>query len=57
MISSSLTEISDLKLDNKTILIREDYNVPIKNGEIVDQSRIIASLPSIQEILRAGNVK
>lgn len=47
-------KISDLDLRGKKILIREDYNVPIKDGTVVEDTRIRASLPTLQQILAAG---
>ena len=51
---SILVKIADLDLSNKTVLIREDYNVPIKNHEIVDDTRITATLPTIKQVLDEG---
>lgn len=39
--------IHNLKLENKKVLIRCDFNVPIKNGKIIDDTRIIESLKTI----------
>lgn len=39
--------IKDLNIKNKRVLIRCDFNVPIKNGKIVDDNRIVESLPTI----------
>jgi 3-phosphoglycerate kinase len=44
--------LRDLKLANKTVLVRVDYNVPLKNGRIQDNYRIQASVPTIQYLLR-----
>ena len=41
----------DLDLNNKNLTIRVDMNVPIKNGIIVDQTRIEACIPTIQKAL------
>ncbi|MBM2830056.1 MAG: phosphoglycerate kinase [Gammaproteobacteria bacterium] len=49
-----LIKISDLDLSGKRVLIREDYNVPIKDGRVEDDTRIRASLPAIRQILDAG---
>ena len=49
-----LIKISDLDLSGKRVLIREDYNVPIKDGRVEDDTRIRASLPTIKQILDAG---
>jgi phosphoglycerate kinase len=46
--------IRDLDLSNKKALIRVDFNVPIENGHITDDSRIRASLPTIQYVLDHG---
>jgi 3-phosphoglycerate kinase len=41
-------------LKNKTVLLRVNFDVPIKNGKVVDDSRILAHLPTINFILKAG---
>src|SRR5512134_2485965 len=46
--------ISDLDLAGKRVFIRVDFNVPIKNGVIGDDTRIRASLPSIRLALEKG---
>lgn len=43
--------IRDYELDNKRVLIRCDFNVPMKNGEITDDNRIVTSLPTIKYAL------
>jgi len=44
-------KLLDLDLNNKNLTIRVDMNVPIKNGIIVDQTRIEACIPTIQKAL------
>lgn len=46
--------MSDIKLKDKRVLIREDLNVPIKNGEVVSDLRIRAAIPTIKAAMKAG---
>ena len=46
--------ITDLDLRGKKLFLRVDFNVPIKNGVITDDTRITASLPTIQYALEQG---
>lgn len=48
--------IRDVKFKNQTILLRVDYNVPLKDGKIANDLRIRASLPTI-EFLRENGAK
>lgn len=43
--------IEDLHLKNKTVILRCDYNVPIKDGKILDDSKIVRSLETIKYLL------
>ncbi len=43
--------IRDIDLEGKTVLLRADYNVPLKDGQITDDYRIVQSLPTINYLL------
>lgn len=49
-----LPKMSDINLQGKRVLIREDLNVPLKNGEITSDLRIRAVITTIQAALKAG---
>ena len=46
--------MSELDLMNKKVLIREDLNVPIKNGKVTSDARLKAALPTIKQALDGG---
>lgn len=50
----NLTQMSDLDLNGKRVLIREDLNVPIKEGMITSDQRLQAALPTLTAALKAG---
>ncbi|AAO04155.1 phosphoglycerate kinase [Staphylococcus epidermidis] len=46
--------VSDLDLKGKVVLERADFNVPIKDGEITNDNRIVQALPTIEYIIEQG---
>lgn len=50
----AIPKMSDIDLKGKRVLIREDFNVPLKNGKIMSDLRIRAALPTIKQALKAG---
>ncbi len=50
----SVIKMSDLDLAGKRVLIRQDLNVPIKDGQVSSDKRIRASLPTIEQCVKAG---
>jgi phosphoglycerate kinase len=46
--------IRDLDLKGRRVFVRVDFNVPIKNGKIGDETRITASLPTVKYALEQG---
>lgn len=50
----NLIQMSDIELSGKRVLIREDLNVPIKDGIITSDQRLQAALPTLEAALAAG---
>ncbi len=50
----SVIKMTDLDLKGKRVLIREDLNVPVKNGKVTSDARIRASIPTIERAMKAG---
>lgn len=50
----SVIKMTDLDLAGKRVLIREDLNVPIKDGKVTSDKRIRASMPTIEHAVKAG---
>ena len=51
---SSVITMDDLDLSDLRVLIREDLNVPIKDGKVTSDARLKAAIPTIQKALDAG---
>ena len=50
----SVIKMTDLDLAGKRVLIRQDLNVPVKDGKVTSDARIRASLPTVQKALESG---
>jgi phosphoglycerate kinase len=50
----SILRMTDLDLRGKRVLIREDLNVPVKDGKVASEQRILAALPTLRLALEQG---
>lgn len=46
--------VDDIQVKGKKVLVRCDFNVPLKEGKITDENRLVAALPTIQKLVKDG---
>ena len=48
--------VDDINVKGKKVLVRCDFNVPLKDGKITDENRLVAALPTIKKLIADGKM-
>ena len=46
--------VDDINVKGKRVLVRCDFNVPLQDGKITDENRLVAALPTIKKLIADG---
>ena len=46
--------VDDINVKGKKVLVRCDFNVPLQDGKITDENRLVAALPTIKKLIADG---
>ena len=46
--------VDDINVKGKKVLVRCDFNVPLQDGKITDENRLVAALPTIKKLVADG---
>src|SRR5881394_3831474 len=49
-----IKSVTELAVEGKRVFLRVDFNVPLKNGKVTDDARIVATLPTIKHLIDRG---
>ena len=58
MIMAALNKksVDDINVKGKKVLVRCDFNVPLQDGKITDENRLVAALPTIKKLIADGGL-